>query len=111
MPGDAQSIQLKPARSADPGSSLSSIVTGFRAANAPDPRLTADWVAQRGLMPALGRVSRASPVHTVMCNCSRDEGGPFGFDSRVLISGYRKLLWSKPRWWHCEKSRDMNPVR
>jgi hypothetical protein len=26
---------------------------------------------------ALGRVSRASPVHTAMRNCTRDEGGPF----------------------------------
>jgi hypothetical protein len=48
MPGDAQSIRLKPARSADPGSSLSSQQV-FRAANAPDPRLNADSVAQRGL--------------------------------------------------------------
>ena len=40
------------------------------------------------------RVSRASPVHTAMRNCTRDEGGPFGFGNQVLISSHRKLLSS-----------------
>ncbi len=44
---------------------------------------------------ALGRVSRVSPVQTAMCNCTRDEGGPFGFGDQELIPMYRKLLWSK----------------
>ena len=44
---------------------------------------------------ALGLVSRASPVHTAMRNCTRDEGGPFEFGNQVLISNHRKLLWSK----------------
>jgi hypothetical protein len=43
----------------------------------------------------LGRVSRASPVHTVMRNCSRDEGGPFGFGDQEPIPSHRKLLRSK----------------
>jgi hypothetical protein len=30
-----------------------------------------------------------------MRNCSRDEGGPFGFGDQESISSYRKLLWSK----------------
>ena len=30
-----------------------------------------------------------------MRNCTRDEGGPFGFGNQVLISSRRKLLWSK----------------
>src|SRR5580704_17123402 len=30
-----------------------------------------------------------------MRNCTRDEGGPFGFGTQVLISSHRKLLWSK----------------
>jgi len=30
-----------------------------------------------------------------MRNCTRDEGGPFGFGNQVLISSHRKLLWSK----------------
>src|SRR5947207_3112987 len=32
----------------------------------------------------LGRVSRASPVQTAMRNCTRDEGGPFGFGDQEL---------------------------
>src|SRR6516165_9302051 len=37
----------------------------------------------------------ATPVHTAKRNCTRDEGGPFGFGNQVLISSHRKLLWSK----------------
>jgi hypothetical protein len=44
---------------------------------------------------ALGRVSRASPVHTAVRNCTRDEGGPFGFGDQVLIPSHRELLRSK----------------
>src|SRR5262249_18013956 len=33
---------------------------------------------------ASGRVSRASPVHTALRNCTGDEGGPFGFDDQVV---------------------------
>src|SRR5450830_307148 len=46
-------------------------------------------------MPALGLVSRVSPVHTAVCNCTRDEGGPFEVGNQVLITSHRKLLWSK----------------
>ena len=42
-----------------------------------------------------GRVSRVSPVHTAMRNCTRDEGGPFEVGNQVLISSHRKLLLSK----------------
>ncbi len=28
-------------------------------------------------------------------NCTRDEGGPFGFGRQGLIPSHRKLLWSK----------------
>jgi hypothetical protein len=35
-------------------------------------------------MSAMGRVSRASPVHTVARNCTRDEGRPFGFGDQVV---------------------------
>jgi hypothetical protein len=41
------------------------------------------------------RVSRASPVHTAMRNCTRDEGGPFEIGNQMLISSHRKLLSSK----------------
>jgi hypothetical protein len=46
-------------------------------------------------MTGLGRVSRASPVHTAVRNCTRDEGGPFEIGNQVLISSHRKLLSSK----------------
>jgi Helix-turn-helix domain of transposase family ISL3/zinc-finger of transposase IS204/IS1001/IS1096/IS1165 len=42
-----------------------------------------------------GLVSRASPVHAAMRNCTGDEGGPFGVGNQVLISSHRKLLRSK----------------
>ena len=35
------------------------------------------------LMSEMGLVSRASPVHTVVRNCTRDEGRPFGFGDQV----------------------------
>jgi len=46
-------------------------------------------------MTAQGRVSRASPVHTAMRNCTRDEGGPFEAGSQVLASSHRKPLSSR----------------
>ena len=46
-------------------------------------------------MSAIGCVSRGSPVQTAVRNCTRDEGGPFGFGDQELIPSYRKLLWSK----------------
>ena len=47
------------------------------------------------LFAAIGRVSRVSPVHTAIRNCTRDEGGPFEVGNQVLISSHRKLLSSK----------------
>ncbi len=62
-------------------------------------RLLADLVTRRRqiveMMAAEGRVSRASPVHTAVHNCTRDEGRPFEVGSQVLISSHRKLLLSK----------------
>ncbi len=46
-------------------------------------------------MTAYGSVSRVSPVQTAVRNCTRDEGGPFGFGDQELIPSHRKLLWSK----------------
>jgi hypothetical protein len=37
------------------------------------------------LAHATGLVSRVSPVHTAMRNCTRDEGGPFEVGNQVLI--------------------------
>ena len=36
-------------------------------------------------MTALGLVSRVSPVHTGVRNCTGDEGGPFEVGNQVLI--------------------------
>jgi hypothetical protein len=46
-------------------------------------------------MSAHGSVSRASPVHTAVRNCTRDEGGPFEVGNQVPISNHCKLLSSK----------------
>ena len=51
--------------------------------------------ARTGSMSALGRVSRVTPVHTAVRNCTRDEGRPFEVGNQVLISSHRKLLSSK----------------
>jgi hypothetical protein len=47
------------------------------------------------LTSGMGLVSRVTPVHTAVRNCTRDEGGPFEFGNQVLISSHRKLLSSK----------------
>ena len=46
-------------------------------------------------MSAPGIVSRVTPVHTAVRNCTRDEGRPFEVGNQVLISSHRKLLSSK----------------
>jgi hypothetical protein len=42
-----------------------------------------------------GSVSRVSPVHTALRNCTRDEGRSFEVGNQVLISSHRKLLCPK----------------
>ena len=49
------------------------------------------------LMSELGLVSRVSPVHTALRNCTRDEGRSFEVGNQVLISSHRKLLSSVRR--------------
>jgi len=39
--------------------------------------------AGRSLRSGLGLVSRVTPVHTAVRNCTRDEGRPFGFGDQV----------------------------
>ena len=46
-------------------------------------------------MSGSGLVSRVTPVHTALRNCTRDEGRSFEFGNQVLISSHRKLLRSK----------------
>ena len=48
-----------------------------------------------GQHPHVGPVSRVTPVHTALRNCTRDEGRSFEVGNQVLISNHRKLLWSK----------------
>jgi hypothetical protein len=48
-------------------------------------------------------VSRVTPVHTAVRNCTRDEGGPFEFGNQVLISSHRKLLSSKAMVVLCQE--------
>jgi hypothetical protein len=43
-------------------------------------RAAASWGTEES---GLGLVSRASPVQTAVRNCTRDEGGPFGFGDQV----------------------------
>ena len=43
----------------------------------------------------MGLVSRVSPVHTAVRNCTRDEGRSFEVGNQGLISSHRKLLLSK----------------
>jgi hypothetical protein len=60
---------------------------------------------------ALGFVSRVTPVHTALRNCTRDEGRPFEFGNQVLISSHRKLLWSKATVVNVAESRNKILVR
>ena len=51
----------------------------------------------RSQLPMIGaavhdRVTRVPPRVMAVRNCTRDEGGPFGFGNQVLISSHRKLL-------------------
>jgi hypothetical protein len=43
-------------------------------------------------MSEMGLVSRVTPVHTAVCNCTRDEGRSFEVGNQVLISSHRKLV-------------------
>jgi hypothetical protein len=54
-------------------------------------------------------VSRVTPVHTALRNCTRDEGRSFEFGNQVLISSHRKLLSSKAMVVNVAESRDMIP--
>ncbi len=38
-------------------------------------------------MSGFGCVSRVSPVQTALRNCTRDEGGPFGFGEAAPFMG------------------------
>jgi hypothetical protein len=59
----------------------------------------------------VGLVSRVTPVHTALRNCTRDEGRSFEFGNQVLISSHRKLLWSKATVVNVAESRNKISVR
>jgi predicted DNA-binding transcriptional regulator YafY len=61
--------------------------------------------------PGLGFVSRVTPVHTAMRNCTRDEGRSFEFGNQVLISSHRKLLSSKAMVVNVAEKSGHDPVR
>jgi hypothetical protein len=58
-----------------------------------------------------GLVSRVTPVHTALRNCTRDEGRPFEFGNQVLISSHRKLLSSKAMVVNVAEKSGHDPVR
>src|SRR6266849_3748317 len=60
---------------------------------------------------ALGLVSRVTPVHTALRNCTRDEGRPFEFGNQVLISSHCKLLSSKAMVVNVAEKSGHDPVR
>ena len=44
-------------------------------------------------------IFKLRPVHTAICNCTRDEGGPFEVGNQVLISSHRELLTPVYGWF------------
>jgi hypothetical protein len=64
-----------------------------------------------GAMSPIGSVSRVSPVHTAMRNCTRDEGGPFELGNQVLISSHCRLLSSKAIVVSVAEMAGQDPVR
>jgi hypothetical protein len=58
-----------------------------------------------------GLVSRVTPVHTALRNCTRDEDRSFEFGNQVLISSHRKLLSSKAMVVSVAEKSGHDPVR
>jgi hypothetical protein len=52
---------------------------------------------------AKGRVSRTRRLRAAVRNCTRDEGGPFGFGDQEPISSHRKLLRAKAAVVLCQE--------
>src|SRR5262249_35466650 len=87
-PHDVLSVR-RPAQRLTPGRDLMAPTLRCRGG-------TLRWAACRTRRKsAVGRVSRASPGVPALRNCTRDEGGPFGFGNQVPISSHRKLLRAK----------------
>ena len=69
------------------------------------------WIRQDTEHPRMGLVSRVTPVHTAVRNCTRDEGGPFEVGNQVLISSHRELLSSKAMVVSVAETPGHDPVR
>jgi hypothetical protein len=63
------------------------------------------------LVTANGIVSRVTPLHTAVRNCTRDEGGPFEVGNQVLISSHRKLLSSKAMYDWVRRRLSSHPLQ
>jgi len=63
------------------------------------------------LTSGYGIVSRVTPVHTALRNCTRDEGRPFEVGNQVLISSHRKLLLSKAMVVNVAEKSGQDPDR
>jgi hypothetical protein len=62
-------------------------------------------------MAGVGLVSRVTPVHTALRNCTRDEGRSFEVGNQVLISSHRKLLRPKGTVVNVAEKSGRDPVR
>jgi len=71
----------------------------------------ARYLQNEDRISAHGIVSRVTPVHTALRNCTRDEGRPFEFGNQVLISSHRKLLSSKAMVVNVAEKSGHDPVR
>ena len=61
-------------------------------------------------MSASGLVSRVTPVHTAVRNCTSDEGRSFEVGNQVLISSHRKLLSSKAMVVNVAEKSEQDPT-
>src|SRR5260370_41441461 len=68
-------------------------------------------ICTRMIRSAHGIVSRVTPVHTALRNCTRDDGRPYEFGNQVLISSHRKLLSSKAMVVNVAEKSGHDPVR
>jgi len=89
------------------GSGIVNACTLAAAAALPAVRSPSRWGAPARIfassmtlqMSEMGLVSRASPVQTAMRNCTRDEGGPFGFGDQVADpKPPQAAVGQKSRW-------------
>src|SRR6266478_2429399 len=69
------------------------------------------FILRQVLTSVYSLVSRVTPVHTALRNCTRDEGRSFEVGNQVLISSHRKLLSSKAMVVNVAEKSGHDPVR